>query len=144
MDRTLIELLTQGPIGTFLALVGAVFVVIAVIWAFRAMMRRTKGSEVKSEMQKTAASHTAPSISTKEAGEKMKKETFSPPVMSAEVTEGVSEEVVAVIMAAIAAMEGSADESSSGLVIRRIRRVTGNTTSWSSAGLRESIDHRML
>lgn len=144
MDRTLIGLLSEGPIGTFLAVVGAVFVVIAVIWAFRAMVKRMNASVApKKEEHKPAVSAAAPAgTAVKETGEKAKK-TAAP--LTVQPTDEVSGEVIAVITAAIAAMENSAAVGSSPtLVIRKISRATGNTTSWSSAGLTESIDRRML
>jgi len=49
-------------------------------------------------------------------------------------------ELIAVITAAIAAFEGSA--AMSGLVVRKISRISGETTAWSSAGLMECIDSR--
>lgn len=50
-------------------------------------------------------------------------------------------ELIAIIAAAIAAFEGSG-ASGNGFIVRKISRVTGGTTSWSSAGLNECIDSR--
>jgi len=51
-------------------------------------------------------------------------------------------QLVAVITAAIAAFEGSG--SASGLMIRRISRVSGKATSWNTAGRTECIDVRRM
>ena len=48
-------------------------------------------------------------------------------------------QLVAVIMAAIAAMTGQA---ASGLIIRKIVRSTGTTNAWYDAGARDRVDSR--
>jgi glutaconyl-CoA/methylmalonyl-CoA decarboxylase subunit delta len=53
---------------------------------------------------------------------------------------GVSAEIIAVITAAIAAMEGSV--SSDGLIIRRINRVSGFRPIWGSAGTADCLESR--
>jgi len=64
------------------------------------------------------------------------------PVVTASA--GISAEIVAVISAAIAAMESNASVSANGLIIRKISRISGNSTAWSMAGLNECIDSRRV
>lgn len=61
--------------------------------------------------------------------------------MDVGITEsGQNPELIAVIMAAIAAFEGT--EITGGLAIRRINRIAGPQTAWRSAGINECIDSR--
>ena len=53
---------------------------------------------------------------------------------------GISSEIIAVIAAAIAAMEGSSN--SDGLIIRKINRVSGFRPIWGSAGTADCLDSR--
>lgn len=65
----------------------------------------------------------------------------APPPASPDVTEPVvvdDKNIVAVISAAITAYEGE----SSNLVVRKIRRISGETTAWGDAGRTDCIESR--
>ena len=53
---------------------------------------------------------------------------------------GISAEIIAVIAAAIAAMEGVSNPD--GLIIRKINRVSGFRPIWGSAGTADSLESR--
>lgn len=70
--------------------------------------------------------------------------TAAPAVTSPSAAQPVNadSELIAVITAAIAALESSASVFANGFVVRKISRITGGTTAWSNAGLNESINSR--
>lgn len=65
----------------------------------------------------------------------------TPPSAAADVIDraAIDESVIAVISAAIAAYEGS---SPNNLVVRKIRRISGETTAWGDAGRADCIESR--
>ena len=65
-------------------------------------------------------------------------ETPAPAAETADMADG---ELVAVIAAAVAAMENTVV---SNLVVKKITRVSGPTNAWASAGLSECIDSRRM
>lgn len=79
-------------------------------------------------------------------GFKKKEETDSIPEIASAVQTvsdsdtGISAEIIAVIAAAIAAMEGSSN--SGGLIIRKINRISGFRPIWGSAGTADCLDSR--
>ncbi len=74
-----------------------------------------------------------------------KKESAPAPVVAAAAPSVVEEivddgQLIAVITAAIAAMEG--EGATSNLIVKRISRISGNAPTWSAAGRAEVIDSR--
>lgn len=53
----------------------------------------------------------------------------------------ISPEIIAVITAAVAAMDDS-EAGANGLIIRKISRVAGEKIAWNQAGLMECVDSR--
>ena len=64
----------------------------------------------------------------------------SPAAAAAAAETGISAEIIAVIAAAIAAMEGVSNPD--GLIIRKINRVSGFRPIWGSAGTADSLESR--
>jgi len=131
-DPALFETLTfgeksTGALITTLMGMGITFTVLILLWGLIAMMAKFT-AEKKTPIvtghvdQKTAAVPTTVALQN-----------------NAEQT-GTSPEVIAVIMAAIAAFEGGASKSN--LIIRKISRATGQTTSWGTAGSADAINSR--
>ena len=56
----------------------------------------------------------------------------------------ISGDIIAVITATIATMEGNGFEITNGLIVRRISRISGIKTTWANAGLLECIDSRKI
>ena len=67
-------------------------------------------------------------------------ETPSVGQAASSVDTGISAEIIAVIAAAIAAMEGVSNPD--GLMIRKINRVSGFRPIWGSAGTADSLESR--
>lgn len=102
---------------------GITFVVLILLWGCIALMTKFTYRPNKGEKapQTTANANAAPSEAQ--------------PV-KAEVRD---EELAAVIAAAIVAYEGT---SAGGIVVRKIRRISGETTAWADAGRADCIDSR--
>ena len=78
-------------------------------------------------------------------GKKKKTKTPDPIAATPEMatsTVDASEELIAIITAAIAAFEGSAATFTNGFVVRKINRISASGTIWSNAGINECIDSR--
>jgi len=120
--------LIQGSLITTMMGIGTTFVVLILLWFIIALVSRAiTSTEKKAEVQKAApaaATVTAPKAA----------------VPAAPAVQGTGAELIAVITAAIAAMEGTT--SANGLIIRKISRISGNSTAWSRAGASEIIDSR--
>ena len=122
--------LIQGSLITTMMGMGTTFVVLTLLWFIIAMVSKAINStqnKVKpsAEVQPAAVSNTAvPSNQT---------------TANVEVTN--DSELVAVITAAIAAMEGNAINPGN-LIIRKINRISGNSNAWSRAGASEVLDSR--
>lgn len=122
--------LLQGSLITTLMGMGTTFVVLILLWGIIAFVSNLIN---KSERKAAPTSTAAPAAATVPAPA----QTVSAPTANAQAETGT--ELIAVIAAAIAAMEGT---SPSNLIVRKISRISGNSTSWSRAGASEIIDSR--
>lgn len=124
--------LVQGALITTLMGMGTTFVVLTLLWAVIAIISKViKRTEGKRNVKQAPTPAAAPT----------KAQAASAAVTEpAPASTGTGPELIAVITAAIAAMEGSV--SSSNLIIRKISRISGNNTSWGKAGVSEIIDSR--
>ncbi len=123
------ERLTGATVTMCMGL-GITFIVLLVLWGCIAVMakithRPAKSSESIEAAPAEAKAPVAPAAAAAVAE-------------SAETADG---ELVAVIAAAVAAMENTVV---SNLVVRKITRVSGPTNAWASAGLSECIDSRRM
>ena len=123
--------LVQGALITTLMGMGTTFVVLTLLWGIIAFVSKLiNKSERKTAPIPTVAAPTAASAPA------------PAPAMAAPIANAPAEtgtELIAVIAAAIAAMEGV---SPNNLIVRKISRISGNSTSWSRAGASEIIDSR--
>ena len=114
-----------GSLVTTLLGIGTTFAVLILIWGFIALIGRIVQKEEKAfhheETQITAA---------------------APTLEPAPATENADATLIAVIMAAIAAAEGTAVANN--LIIRKIRRIPGPDSVWSNMGRQESLDSRRV
>ena len=122
--------LVQGALITTLMGMGTTFVVLVLLWCIIALVSKIINKSGGSGGNPAPAQTAAPKAAESAA-----------PVAKAEasVPAGPGTELIAVIAAAIAAMEGT---SPGNLIIRKINRVSGNSTPWSRAGVSEVIDSR--
>ncbi len=118
----------QGALVTTVMGMGTTFVVLLLLWSIIAVLSRLIQSTEKKKS----------SVSIVPTPKAVSNVTATPVVENK--PEGASTEVIAVIMAAIAAMEGTANTNH--LIIRKINRVSGNSTAWSKAGASEVIESR--
>ena len=100
---------------------GITFVVLILLWACIAIMtkftyRPNKGDKAPQKADAAAAPSAAP----------------------AAVTAAADDSLIAVITAAITAYEGGANN----FIVRRIRRISDETTAWGDAGRADCIDSR--
>ena len=114
------ERLTGATVTMCMGL-GITFIVLIILWACIAIM-----AKITNRSTKTSDSAAAPA------------ETPAPAAEAADMADG---ELVAVIAAAVAAMENTVV---SNLVVKKITRVSGPTNAWASAGLSECIDSRRM
>jgi len=105
---------------------GITFLVLLLIWGSIAVMSRVikLGEKKKETPASTGTPMSTPSVA---------------PVAAAPVDNG---ELIAVITAAIAAMEGAGSGAVSNFVVKKISRITGESTAWSKAGTNECFDSR--
>jgi len=125
------EKLTGGLITTLMGM-GTTFTILFLLWgviAFISSLIRKADKKPNMPAQSTGTIGTTPS------GEA----TVSKPVAASAIVES-GQEIVAVIMAAIAASQGA--EVASKLRIRKIERLSGNRTPWNAAGSAECIESR--
>ena len=125
--------LIQGALITTLMGMGTTFVVLVLLWCIIALV-----SKIINKSEGSGGSKSTPAPAQTAAP---KAAEFTAPVAKAEasVQAGPGTELIAVIAAAIAAMEGT---SPGNLIIRKISRISGNSTPWSRAGVSEIIDSR--
>ncbi len=123
---TLSEKLTGATVTMCMGL-GITFIVLFVLWGCIAVMAKFTHRPAKNNESIEAA---APAEA----------KTPAAPAQ-AESIETADGELVAVIAAAVAAMENTVV---SNLVVRKITRVSGPTNAWASAGLSECIDSRRM
>lgn len=123
-----------GSLVTALMGMGVTFIVLILIWGFIAMV----GKIVRKD--ETAAKKEPVDVPLAQATSAME----TNPVSSGTPTVAGSQDgtLVAVIMAAIMAAEGSAFTNN--LVIKKIRRIPGPDPIWSHAGRNESLDSRRV
>ena len=124
------ERLTGATVTMCMGL-GITFAVLVILWVCIAVMakithRSTKASDSAAAPAAVPAPAAAPA------------ETPAPTAETADMADG---ELVAVIAAAVAAMENTVV---SNLVVKKITRVSGPTNAWASAGLSECIDSRRM
>lgn len=115
------EKLAGAGITTLMGM-GITFVVLILLWGCIAIMtkftyRPNKGEKAPQTTDAAAAPSAAETVTAAAADETL----------------------IAVISAAIAAYEGG---SANNLVVRKIRRISGETTAWSDAGRADCIDSR--
>ena len=124
------ERLTGATVTMCMGL-GITFIVLIILWACIAIMAKITNRSTKSSDSAAApAAAPAPAAATAE--------TPAPAAETADMADG---ELVAVIAAAVAAMENTVV---SNLVVKKITRVSGPTNAWASAGLSECIDSRRM
>jgi sodium pump decarboxylase gamma subunit len=116
-----------GSLVTALLGMGTTFTVLILIWGFISLTGRLVRKEEKAfKHEETPAPAAAP----------------VPAPAPAPVPADGDPALIAVIMAAIAASEGSAMVNN--LVVRKIRRIPGPDPTWSSLGRQESLDSRRV
>lgn len=124
------ERLTGATVTMCMGL-GITFAVLVILWVCIAVMAKvTHRSTKASDSAAAPAAAPAPAAATAE--------TPAPAAETADMADG---ELVAVIAAAVAAMENTVV---SNLVVKKITRVSGPTNAWASAGLSECIDSRRM
>lgn len=118
-----------GSLVTALMGIGTTFTVLILIWGFIAFTGRVVRKEEK------AFHH-------EEAPAKAPAKAPAAAPAPAPVTVNDDAALIAVIMAAIAASEGTAVANN--LIVRKIRRIPGPDPVWSSIGRQESLDSRRV
>lgn len=111
--------MVTGLVVVFVALVGLMLIVWLFGKLFVALGSSKKPSQPKKQMPKTAESKAPVNTAAKKA---------------MVVEDGISDEVVAVIAAAVAAMGSAAG----GFAVRSVRRVKEARSSWATAGLAQN------
>lgn len=124
------ERLTGATVTMCMGL-GITFAVLVILWVCIAVMAKITHRSTKAS-DSAAAPAAAPAPAAASA------ETPAPAAETADMADG---ELVAVIAAAVAAMENTVV---SNLVVKKITRVSGPTNAWASAGLSECIDSRRM
>lgn len=124
------ERLTGATVTMCMGL-GITFAVLVILWVCIAVMAKVTHRSTKAS-DSAAAPAAAPAPAAAQA------ETPAPAAETADMADG---ELVAVIAAAVAAMENTVV---SNLVVKKITRVSGPTNAWASAGLSECIDSRRM
>lgn len=124
------ERLTGATVTMCMGL-GITFAVLVILWVCIAVMAKITHRSTKAS-DSAAAPAAAPALAAAPA------ETPAPAAETADMADG---ELVAVIAAAVAAMENTVV---SNLVVKKITRVSGPTNAWASAGLSECIDSRRM
>ena len=125
------ERLTGATVTMCMGL-GITFAVLVILWVCIAIMAKLTNRSTKAS-DSAAAPAAAPAPAAAAPAE-----TPAPAAAPADMADG---ELVAVIAAAVAAMENTVV---SNLVVKKITRVSGPTNAWASAGLSECIDSRRM
>lgn len=133
-DPALFESLTfgdkvAGSLVTTLMGMGTTFAVLILLWAIIALMTKIMHKPNRKESTPAKSVGVIPAAETPAS---------QPVAASAPASSG--QELIAVLMAAIAASQGA--EVVSKLRIRKIERISGNRTPWNAAGSAECIDSR--
>jgi glutaconyl-CoA/methylmalonyl-CoA decarboxylase subunit delta len=119
-----------GALVTTLMGMGITFIVLSLLWGIIALLTKILDRNQKKHHESELVMETA-----------MEAAVHPHEHPAAPVNEADDAELVAVITAAIAASMGVPP---SGLVINKIRRAKGNTTTWSQAGASEIIASRRI
>lgn len=119
----------EGAGVTTLMGMGITFTILVFLWFVIAQMAKFSGGKPKSPKSDAAPSATPTAAAAPSA-----------PAAKAEAAED-SSQLIAVITAAIAALQEGTGATSN-LIIRKISRVSGPTTSWSAAGSADAINSR--
>lgn len=140
-DPALFETLTFGEkvaasLVTTLMGMGATFVILILLWGCIAFI---SGIIRRSEQRK---SQPQPATSVGIIGETSTAEKAAPQPVAVSTPSDQGQELIAVIMAAIAASQGG--EVVNKLKIRKISRISGERTTWSVAGSADCIDSRKI
>lgn len=118
-----------GSLITMVMGMGTTFVVLILLWALIAAMSKLFVSTEKRGSAGAAASSAGQSAA-------------APAPAGALSPQGGDGELAAVVAAAIAAFEGST--GADGLIVRRIRRVSGQANAWNDAGRSDCVDSRKM
>lgn len=134
-DPALIDTLTVaeksiGAMITTLMGMGITFAVLILLWGLIALM-----AKFTAEKPKTPSGGSGGTPVTHQNAAAPAATTITNAVT------GTSPELIAVITAAIAAFEGTAANAGN-LIIRKINRISGQTTTWSAAGSSDAIASR--
>jgi len=132
-DPALFETLDSGDkliasLITTLTGMGVTFSVLVIIWVAIAIMARL----LKTKAPKKESVASAPASAAKAEPNSV--------TTAVQQTVGASNELIAVIMAAISASEGA--EYVNNLVVRKINRASGSRTAWNAASTADCIDSR--
>lgn len=135
-DPALFEQLTNGEkaMGALITTVmgmGITFIVLALLWGLIALMTKMMNT---AETKKTATTKEPQMVGAMEAS------TLPTQTSSIQDMEDGNPELIAVIMAAIAASEGS--DFKNNLIVRKINRIAGNSPAWGKAGGTDCIESR--
>lgn len=134
---SLSEKLTGATVTMCMGL-GITFIVLFVLWGCIAVMAKFTHRPAKNDEIVTAAPAASPVASPAKSADDELTAVLTAASIAAAEDNG---ELVAVIAAAVAAMENTVV---SNLVVRKITRVSGPTNAWASAGLSECIDSRRM
>ncbi|WP_027400183.1 OadG family protein [Anaerovorax odorimutans] len=136
-DPTLFDQLSNGDkavaalITTIMGM-GITFIVLILLWAMIAIM-----TKILDSLQKKPETV---NLTSAQAVAEAKASTNTADLENKSDIKGENPELVAVIMAAIAASEGS--DFKNNLVIRKINRIAGNPPVWAKAGGIDCIESR--
>lgn len=120
------EKVAGGLITTLLGM-GVTFTVLVLIWGSIALMARVLKAKPPVKAAPAAAT-SAPAAAV------------APAAAAPQAAAGPGNEVIAAILAAIAASEGA--DYANRLVVRKISRTAGTGTAWSAAGTADCIESR--
>lgn len=121
----------EGAGVTTLMGMGITFVVLIFLWAIIAQMARFTGGTPKGPKSESTSSSASPAATASSA-------PAAPAKIEAVEDSG---QLIAVITAAIAALQQGTGAAGN-LIIRKISRVSGPATTWSSAGSADAINSR--
>ena len=136
-DPALFETLTfsekmAGGLVTTLMGMGVTFTILILLWTIIGIMARVM--KTGNQPKKTGGNPIAV---------KQEVSTSAPPATTGTVADSLPDgQLIAVLMAAIAAEEGAAVASN--MVIRKISRIAGGQTAWRTAGSAECLDSRRV
>jgi Na+-transporting methylmalonyl-CoA/oxaloacetate decarboxylase gamma subunit len=146
-DPALFETLTSGEkaaagLVTTLMGVGTTFLVLIMLWGIIALTSKIIRGAEKKAVVGAALKSAVIDVKSKEATSigVIGGGAPAPNGQAASVSVEAGQELIAVLMAAIAASSG--DAAASNLKIRKIQRISGYSTAWNAAGVNDCIDSR--